>query len=134
MLGSRLVKSRCSTQSIVSLSSGEEGYYGLVKGWSMGLGIKSMLQDFGVNVNWVVKTDASAARESPIEKDWANCGQLWVQDRIARGDLTIEKINGEENVADNLTKHVSVEDIRVHMHRTNQEIIQGQHAIAPEDT
>ena len=60
--------------------------------------------------------------------------QLWVQDRIARGDLTIEKINGKENVADTLTKHVNAEDIRVHMYKTNLEIIQGRHSLAPEDT
>ena len=82
--------------------------------------------------------DASAA------KGIANCkgfgkvqhidvNKLWVQDRIARGDLAIWKVNGKENVADILTKHVNAEDIRVHMHRTNQEIAQGRHAIAPED-
>ena len=54
MLGGHLVKSWCSTQSVVSLSSGEAEYYVIVKGSSTGLGIRSMLQDFGVNVNLVV--------------------------------------------------------------------------------
>ena len=43
ILGSHLVKSWCSTQSIVSLSSGEAEYYGIVKGSPMRLGIRSML-------------------------------------------------------------------------------------------
>ena len=63
------------------------------------MGIKSMLQDFGVNVNLVVKTDASAAKGTANRKGLGKVrhiavNQLWVQDRIARGDLTIEKING----------------------------------------
>ena len=84
-----------------------------------------MLQDFGVNVNLVVKTDASAAKGIANRKGLGKVrhiavSQLWAQDRVARGDLTIEKLNGKENVADNLTKHVNAEDTRVHMHRTNQ--------------
>ena len=137
MMGNHMVKSWCSTQAIVSLSSGEAEYYGIVKGASIGLGIRSMLQDFGVNVNLIVKTDASAAKGMANRKGLGKVrhiavNQLWVQDRIARGDLTIEKINGKENVADNLTKHVNAEDIRVHMYRTNQEVNQGRHSIAPE--
>ena len=138
MLGGHLVKSWCSAQSIVSLFSVEAEYYGTVKGSSMGLGIRSMLQDFGVNVNLVVKTDASAAKGIANRKGLGKVrhiavNQLWVQDRVAKGDLTTKKVNGKENVADNLTKHVSVEDIRVHMHRTNQESTRGRHEIAPED-
>ena len=59
--------------------------------------------------------------------------QLWIQDRVARGDLTIEKANGKENIADILTKHVNAEDIRVHLHKTGQAITQGRHSISPED-
>ena len=67
----------------MSLPSGEAEYYVIVKGSSMGLGIRSMLQDFGVNVNLVVRKDASAANGI------ADRNQLWVQDRVARSDLTI---------------------------------------------
>ena len=42
-------------------------------------------------------------------------------------------IDGKENVADNLTKHVNAEDIRVHLYRTGQTSVQGRHEIAPED-
>ena len=68
MLGNHMIKSWCNTQSIVSLSSGEAEYHGIVKGSSIGLGIKSMLQDFGVNVHLVVKTDASAAKGMATRK------------------------------------------------------------------
>ena len=32
--------------------------------------------------------------------------ELWVQDRVAKGELKIVKVKGEDNVADGLTKHV----------------------------
>ena len=70
MLGSHMVKSWCSTQSIVSLSSGEAEYYGIVKGASMGLGIRSMMRDFGVELGVAILTDASAAQGVPIARAW----------------------------------------------------------------
>ena len=138
MLGNHMVKSWCSTQSIVSLSSGESEYSSIVKGSSIGLGIKSMLGDFGVDLGVAIKTDASAAKGMANRRGLGNVrhiavNQLWIQDRVARGDLTIEKVNGKENIADILTKHVNAEDIRVHVHRTGQAITQGRHSSAPED-
>ncbi len=32
--------------------------------------------------------------------------ELWVQERVRRGELSINKVRGEDNVADGLTKHV----------------------------
>ena len=50
---------------------------------------------------------------------------------MASGEVEVRKINGKENVADILTKHVTAEDIRVHMHHTSQYHVQGRHAIMP---
>ena len=133
-----MVKSWCSTQAIVALSSGEAESYGIVKGASIGLGLKSMLGDFGVKVTIKVNTDASAAKGMANRKGLGKVrhiavNQLWIQDRVSRGDLTIAKVNGKENLADILTKHVNSEDIRVHLHKTGQYIQKGRHEIAPED-
>ena len=138
MFGNHLIKSWCSTQAIVSLSSGEAEYYGIVKGASIGIGLRSMLGDFGIEVAIRVNTDASAAKGMANRKGLGQVrhiavNQLWIQDRIAKGDLTISKVNGKENIADILTKHVNAEDIRVHLHRTGQTIVAGRHPIAPED-
>ena len=97
-----------------------------------------MLGDFGVNVGVTIKTDASAAKGIANRRGFGKVrhiavNQLWIQDRVARGDLTIEKVNGKENIADILTKHVNAEDIRVHLRKTGRAITQGRHAIAPED-
>ena len=126
-----------STQAIVALSSGEAEYYGIVKGASIGIGLRSMLKDFGVEASIRVNTDASAAKGIANRKGLGKVrhievNQLWIQDRIARGDLVVCKVNGKENLADILTKHVHSEDIRVHMHKTGQSLEEGRHAIAPE--
>ena len=138
MLGNHMVKTWCSTQAIVALSSGEAEYYGVVKGGSIGIGLRSMLEDFGVRVTIRVNADASAAkgianRRGSGEVRHIAVNQLWIQDRIAKGDLTISKVNGKENLADILTKHVNSEDIRVHLHTTRQCLQAGRHEIAPED-
>jgi hypothetical protein len=138
MFGRHLIKSWCSTQAIVALSSGEAEYYGVVKGSSIGLGLKSMLGDFGVKVTIKVNTDASAAKGMANRKGLGKVrhiqvNQLWIQDRISKGDLVVNKVNGKENLADALTKHVNSEDIRVHLFKTGQFIQEGRHEIAPED-
>ena len=48
MIGDHCVKTYSSTQDIIALSSGEAEYYGVVKGGSVGIGLRSMLGDFGV--------------------------------------------------------------------------------------
>ena len=139
MLGKHLMKSWCSTQAIVALSSSEAEYYGIVKGASIGLGLKSMLGDFGIAASIKVNTDASAAKGIANRKGLGKVrhievNQLWIQDRVSRGDLAINKVNGKENLADALTKHVNSEDIRIHLFKTGQSIQEGRHEIAPEES
>ena len=139
MFGKHMVKSWCSTQAIVALSSGEAEYYGIVKGGSIGLGMRSMFGDFGVKVAVRINTDASAAKGIANRKGLGKVrhiavNQLWIQDRISKGDLMIRKVNGKENIADMLTKHVNAEDIRVHLHKTGQTVEEGRHLIVPEDS
>ena len=138
MLGNHMVKTWCSTQAIVALSSGEAEYYGIVKGASVGMGIRSLLGDFGIDLALKVNTDASAAKGMANRRGLGKVrhiavNQLWIQDRVAKGDLVICKVNGKENLADILTKHVNSEDVRVHLHRTGQYLQAGRHEIAPED-
>ena len=97
-----------------------------------------MLGDFGIGVTINVNTDASAARGMVNRQGLGKVrhiavNQLWIQDRVSRGDLTISKVNGKENLADNLAKHVNSEDIRVHLFKTGHSIQTGRHEIAPED-
>ena len=84
------MKSWCSTQSIASLSSGEAEYYGIVKGASIGLGLRIMMRDFGVDMTIRINTDASAAKGIARRRGLSKVrhievNQLWIQDRIASG-------------------------------------------------
>ena len=84
-----MIKSWCSTQAIVALSSGEAEYSGIVKGASIGIGLRSMLRDFGVEVSIRVNTDASAAKGIANRKGLGKVrhiavNQLWIQDSLKR--------------------------------------------------
>ena len=136
MFGGHALKTWSSTQGNIALSSGEAEYYGLVKGASVALGVRSMLGDMGVTVRVRVSTDASAAKGIASRRGLGKVRhievhQLWVQERVASGEVEVRKVDGKSNLADALTKHVGSEGIRVHMHHTSQGYMQGRHDIAP---
>ncbi len=62
MWGNHPLKSWSTTQGIIALSSGEAEYYGMVKGGSIGLGMRAILRDLGIEGKVKIKTDASAAK------------------------------------------------------------------------
>ena len=137
MLGNHMIKSWSSTQANVTLSSGEAEYYGLVKGASVAIGVKSMHAEMGIHVRIRVSTDASAAKGIASRRGLGKVShievhQLWVQDKVASGEIEVRKVDGKANIADMLTKHVTAEDIRVHMHHTCQVYAQGRHDIMPQ--
>ena len=137
MLGKHMIKSWSSTQTGIALSSGEAEYYGLVKGASAAIGVRSMHEEMGIKVRVRVSTDASAAKGIASRRGLGKIRhveihQLWVQDKIANGEVEVRKVNGKENIADILTKHVASEDISVHMHHTSQRHVLGRHAIMPQ--
>ena len=62
MIGGHMIKSWSTTQAVIALSSGEAEFYGIVKGSSIGIGLRSVLADLGVDSRIQVHTDASAAK------------------------------------------------------------------------
>ena len=56
-----MVKSWSNTQSVVALSSGEAEYYGMVRGTSIGLGVRGLLEDLGITMRVRTSTDSTAA-------------------------------------------------------------------------
>ena len=60
MLGRHLIKSWSSTQGLVSLSSGEAEYYGVVRAAGSGLGYQSLLRDLNVGLPLRAWTDSTA--------------------------------------------------------------------------
>ena len=57
---------------------------------------------------------------------------LWMQDRIRKGDFKLEKIAGAENPADMLTKHVARDLLQKHMATFRLYLEEGRADSAPE--
>ncbi|CAK0899207.1 unnamed protein product [Prorocentrum cordatum] len=113
MLGHHVVKHGSNLQSTVSLSSGESEYYALVKGGSVGLGLHSLFADWGLDLKVELASDSSAARGHVQRRGLGKMRHvqsryLWIQERVGKGDLSIAAVPGKNNVADVLTKRVSI--------------------------
>ena len=118
------------------MPSGEAEYYGIVKGASAGLGIKSALQDLGCSTKLMVCTDSSAAKGVASRKGLGKVrhvevNQLWVQEKVGDGEVELKKVDGQSNLADALTKYVDGDSIMKHMDGTSQLHAYGRHVIMP---
>ena len=110
MLGRHTLKHWSSTQSGVSLSSGEAEFHGVVKGAGMGLGYQALLQDLGIHAELRVWTDSSAAigiagRQGLGKLRHLDTHTLWLQQAVRSKRLELKKVLGTANPADVLTKH-----------------------------
>ena len=105
MLGRHLLKNWSSTQTSVSLSSGEAEFYGVVRAAGVALGQQSLLKDLGHNVPVRVWTDSSAAlgicqRQGLGKLRHIQTHALWVQQRVREQSIELRKTKGELNTAD----------------------------------
>ena len=130
------MKQWSTTQNVIALSSGEAEYYSMVKGGSVGLGIRSDLRDMGVNKSIRLSTDASAAKGIASRKGLGKVrhievNQLWLQDKVGKGEIEVRKVSGGTNIADALTKHVEAEKVKRHCEAIGTEIRGSRHSIMP---
>ena len=117
MHGSHLLKTWATTQTVVALSSGEAEYYGVVKSMCEALGIKGIAKDTGLDFSVTLSADSSAAKGIATGKGLEKVKHLetrtlWAQDKIYEGKVVVEKIGGDRNVADILTKYLSSPRLR----------------------
>ena len=136
MIGGCCVESWSSTQSLISLSSGESEYYGVVKGGSVGLGVQAMLKDLGFELKLEILTDATAAvgiasRRGLGSTRHVQVHYLWIQERVGCGDITLKKVWGGENPADLLTKILTKDTILRCMNTFGIKYLEGRSPIAP---
>ena len=137
-LGEHCIKMWSSTQKSIALSSGEAEYYALVKGGSIGIGICSMLSDFGITVDsrLFLSTDSSVAegvcsRRGLGKVRHIDVHMLWLQDRVQKGHIVIKKVSGESNISDALTKYLDVAKMNAHLASIGQFITSGRHTLMP---
>ena len=136
MRGSHCIKHLSVTQSTVALSSGEAELGGICRGASIGLGLQSLASDLGISLDLEILTDATAAigicRRRGLGKiRHLATADLWVQDRLRRGDFKLTKIPGAENPADMLTKHVARDVMHRHMRKIGVSAETGRAQSAP---
>ena len=136
MLGTHCIKTWSINQQVVATSSGEAEYYGMVKGASNGLGIQGMLLDAGVTLGITLRIDSSAAKGIASRRGLGKVrhielAELWLQDQVARGKIKIEKIRGDDNFSDSLTKHSNPERVLQTLRGVNQRLVRGRHEIMP---
>ena len=53
-----MIKDLSNTQSVIALSPGEAEFYGLVRGTSIGIGIRGLVQDLGMRFRVRASTDS----------------------------------------------------------------------------
>ena len=136
MWGKHCLKTWSSTQATVALSSAEAELYALTKGASQGLGMMTLLADFGLTVSVTVHTDASAAigivRRAGIGKlRHLNVRYLWVQDQVKSERLGLKKVAGADNPADIATKHLNADIMRKHLESLGVRVGGGRARSAP---
>ena len=138
LFGKSIIKSWSTNQAVIALSSGEAEYYALVKGASTGIGLTSLLQDLGIGGRRIrLMTDSSAAvrisnRLGTGKVRHIEVNQLWVQEKVAHGLISVHKVDGKTNRADALTKPVSAEELRAHADMLGIQIRSDRHPLAPE--
>ena len=111
MIGDHLIKSWSATQSTVALSSGEAELSGLVKGIAQAIGLQSVAGDLGDQRTIHVLSDATAAigmcrRRGLGKVRHLAVADLWIQDKVKCGEVSLSKVLGLDNPADLLTKYL----------------------------
>ena len=131
MLGSHLLKSWSATQKNITLSSGEAELVAAVKMGSELIGITQLAADWGMSLTGKIFVDSSAAigtaqRRGNGKLRHVRVGDLWIQEKVEEGELQMEKVWGEENPADAMTKNVAGEKLRKFVQYSSQQFRGGR--------
>ena len=106
MWGKLCLKTWSKTQATIALSSGESELAAVVRGATEMFGLQSVFADFGFhNIRLALCSDATAAigivdREGLGRVRHLATADLWVQQRVRSGEISVSKWPGKDNVAD----------------------------------
>ena len=119
-MGRHVIKGGSSIQSALGLNVGEAEFYALVHGGAYGLGMQSFMRDLMVELDVVVESDSTSAKSFASRKGLGKqrhvqTRYLWIQDRIRKNHLKVQKVPGKHNVSDILTKSVPAAELDRHM-------------------
>ena len=119
MIGGHAVKHTSNLQGGTGLNGSECEHYGLTHGAVHGLGLRSYMADLGFEMSLEIKSDSSAARAFASRRGLerqrhVQTRYLWLQERVAPGHLSIQKIKTTYNIVDILTMAASRETSERH--------------------
>ena len=120
MRGGHLLMHWSRTQQVISLSSAEAELHALCKCTSEGLGVANMAKELMMSLPLRVHTDSSAAR-GIVQRQGAgkvkhlDIKTLWIQEREAKGDVSVKKVPRLLHWSDLLTHHWTEAEGDMHM-------------------
>ena len=130
-LGSHVVKAWPITQSVVALSSAEAELTGLCLGGATGIGLQSLCADIGLKVRLRLHSDSTAAigvcgRRGLGRIRHLAAADLWPQDKVRTGAISVHKILGHDNPAHALAKFVGAATLERALARMRIEVQGGR--------
>ena len=135
MLGGNLIKHYCRGQAVISLSTAESEYYGLVSGVSCILGESALAADLGHKLGAQIWMDASAgiaigSRRGLGRVKHIDTVFLWCQQMVTDGRVKLGKKNTQEMLADILTKFVPEATMNRMLATMGLMYVSGSHKLA----
>ena len=123
----------------LALSSGESELGGLVRAATEALGMQSILTDFGYEVKLNILSDASAAigmvrRLGLGRVRHLATADLWIQQKVRDGSLSVTKLLGTINGAALMTKSKSRGEILRQLGLIGFRQLDGRPAVSPKRT
>ena len=131
------MKAWSKTQATLALPSGEAELAAAVRGATESLGIQAILEDWGFQVTIEIRSDATAAigivrRQGLGRVRHLAVADLWVQQKVQDGVITVEKHPGRTNPADLMTKGLDAESMNRHMAFMGMISTRGRSSLAPQ--
>ena len=119
MLGNHTVHHFSSTQSNVALSSAEAELNASVKCTSELIGLRNLMNGFAVDLYLELSLDSSAAkgicqRRGSGKVKHLEVKQLWLQEKVFKKEIKMNKIPRAVNPSDCLTHYWTAKDVFDH--------------------
>eukprot|EP00971_Amphidinium_carterae_P006226 122618-Amphidinium_carterae.2 len=120
MMVKHLIKFSVANQSTPALSSGEAEYVANVNGASMALRMRSMAQDFGVDLPTKLHRDSATSKGMASQIGLGkvchlDMALLWLQHRVNKQHISMIKVAGGSNVANLGTKDLDAQKMCLYM-------------------
>ena len=135
MLGGHLIASSATTPNVVATSSGEAEFLRVDQECFEALGAVAMAADMAKMVTPRVRADATASKAIASRRGLGRVSHLhtqvlWVQEAVARRELTIAKVPGCGNPAYLGTKHLAQREVHECMRRAGCHTAGGRTRLA----